>query len=1263
MQSILEISALDIAIWADKVESKDKFPELVKRLILATASYLLKIDFPSGDNVYEGGWDGIVTDAIGTSYIPEGQSAWELGTNKNKKAKAESDYKERTQNSLGLDPQETVFTLATPRNWNTNSKRDWVANKETEQVWKGVRLLDAKDFASWLITAPAVQYWFSRLLGKRPADVADLESYWLDWSAETTPATPAALLTLGRQNVVKEVHTWLKGSENIIGLRADSRSEALAMFAAAVQELPESEQITYFARCIVIFTVEAWREIVASHSALLLVPLFEDRTVISGALRQGHRVIVPLDQADINWRSRAVELTRLPRLEVSNLLHGLGQSHERADELAGIARRSFAAFRRALTEQPSVAQPAWVGTEYQDILLAALLVGAWDEQKDLDRVMVAQVAATDYAQVKMQLLSWLAVPDPPVRLVGSTWFIIDKADVWSLIAQRITAEQLGRFMQVVMSVLGSIPPRFDLAPEDWHQASILGKESPYSGTLRESLATTLAFLGSLEAPLPIAGEAASDIAARIVSQLLLAANADWRIWSALSHNLRWLAEAAPTPFWQAVQEGLKGDSPVIMKLFEERKDLLSASSEHSGLLWALETLAWSPRYLTPVALILAKLSRLDPGGSLVNRPINSLREIFLLWHPQTSASLTQRLRALDEIQLREPAVAGALIAMLGPKAHSISHGTNKPRWRDWVPARNVTRQEVHEATLEIQSRLLRDAKQDVARWEAIIEDLPELPYEQQDLVIAHLHSLSKELTVDTDLTRLRDKLRELVSQHRSFYDTDWAMLPVVVDRLAEVMDLFAPANIIDKHAWLFDTWPKLPEGRERDSHAYEAVVTEQQRQAITFLYSQGGLATILSFIPHVKSAWVLGRVLVLADVIPEAQALELVGTYLKSEKEAESFFGLGVAGTLIANRPEEEQLDWAEDTLVAHKADWSAMQQAEWLRILRPSPRVWQAVNELPLGGQAYYWQILNYFAVDEKDIEQAARLFLQHDQLAKAVDLLGLSNHRAQQALPTSLATEALERVLYEQPKERPASHNIEYILEELAEAPDADRVRVIRLEFSFLSASFSYRNGKRAKLIYQELNANPELFVELVTRVFRAEGEERRVLTPEESNMNIASWHLLDSWRIIPGTNKDGSIDQQYLFAWVAQARALLQANGRQKIGDEQIGQLLSESPKGADEAWPHEAIRALLEEEASTNIERGFMVGHYNSRGTTVRGPYDGGEQERVLAKKYFGYAKTVEFDSPRTAEVLRNIAQGYERDAQREDNEASLNQDLP
>jgi hypothetical protein len=70
--------------------------------------------------------------------------------------------------------------------------------------------------------------------------------------------------------------------------------------------------------------------------------------------------------------------------------------------------------------------------------------------------------------------------------------------------------------------------------------------------------------------------------------------------------------------------------------------------EHvSNLLWALESLAWSPRYLGRVCSVIAKLAARDPAGRYGNRPANSLRNIFLLWLPQTFAPLDDRFRVLD----------------------------------------------------------------------------------------------------------------------------------------------------------------------------------------------------------------------------------------------------------------------------------------------------------------------------------------------------------------------------------------------------------------------------------------------------------------------------------------------------------------------------------------------------------------------------------------------------------------------------------------
>ena len=44
----------------------------------------------------------------------------------------------------------------------------------------------------------------------------------------------------------------------------------------------------------------------------------------------------------------------------------------------------------------------------------------------------------------------------------------------------------------------------------------------------------------------------------------------------------------------------------------------------TGLLWALETLAWHSDHLARVTVILGELAEIDPGGNWTNRPANSL---------------------------------------------------------------------------------------------------------------------------------------------------------------------------------------------------------------------------------------------------------------------------------------------------------------------------------------------------------------------------------------------------------------------------------------------------------------------------------------------------------------------------------------------------------------------------------------------------------------------------------------------------------------
>jgi hypothetical protein len=84
--------------------------------------------------------------------------------------------------------------------------------------------------------------------------------------------------------------------------------------------------------------------------------------------------------------------------------------------------------------------------------------------------------------------------------------------------------------------------------------------------------------------------------------------------------------------------------------------------------------------------------------------------------------------------------------------------------------------------------------------------------------------------------------------------------------------------------------------------------------------------------------------------------------------------------------------------------------------------------------------------------------------------------------------------------------------------------------------------------------------------------------------------------------------------------------------------------------------------MEEIDSPEIERGFQVGVHNNRGVVWKGLTEGGRQEKELVAKYLKYASMISNQWPRTAAMLRRLADTYRYEARQEDLEAELREDL-
>ena len=87
-----------------------------------------------------------------------------------------------------------------------------------------------------------------------------------------------------------------------------------------------------------------------------------------------------------------------------------------------------------------------------------------------------------------------------------------------------------------------------------------------------------------------------------------------------SDNLPLYAEAAPDEFLNILEEDLKIAKPQIYALMKPAGSEVFAGCPRTGLLWALENLAWKPEQLLRVSVILAKLSERKIEDNWVNKP-------------------------------------------------------------------------------------------------------------------------------------------------------------------------------------------------------------------------------------------------------------------------------------------------------------------------------------------------------------------------------------------------------------------------------------------------------------------------------------------------------------------------------------------------------------------------------------------------------------------------------------------------------------------
>ena len=981
-----------------------------------------------------------------------------------------------------------------------------------------------------------------------------------------------------------------------------------------------------------------------------IIPRFDETQPLNMAVSKGNHVLVPLGVGDDMNLKNTITLPTIDRDGQVDALIKSGILREDAKRLSRESAQNITILKKLLKFPQYKAQ--WYDKENIRDIIPALLLGRWDENFVGDIELIEKLSGQSYADYSAVLNKWRDFEESPIIQIGRTWRLTSPLDSWTNLAPQLTRNDFQNLQECFSIAFKNGNPIIE--PED-RGLTYFSNRRKYSDWSREGLVQSLILAGQIRGELPNIDNP-QDWVDNIIFDLLN--NASGEVWISIDKELPLIAEASPETVLKAVRKSLEKQEPEVMDMFKEEDGVFSKTSHHTGLLWALESLAWLPEYLKDVSLILLKLSRLDPGGNLSNRPINSITEIFKPWHYQTLAPFEYRMEVLKHITEKEKALGWSLLIRMLPSYHDVAFPTHKMRWRMFDKNTNLsyTYKEIWDTHSAVIEMLITIFDNDEDKFSQLIKETPLLSHADRKRVLDWADEVYPNIQHEKKIAW--ETIRGILSDHRSCPDAGWALPETELVCFERLYNKLQPADIIHKYLWLFnEQWPQLPEGLRYDSENYEQQqkkVDDTRRVAVEEWLKKLNLETVIGLRNKVQDRRTFGRIL--AQVVTTKGDILLVCQCLGDTPEQMPFVHGFIYEKFVAN-----DFNWIKALFGELQGEvFDKKSLSNVLIPLTQNQQLWDFVASLDGEIQDEYWQNIQphfpHLTDDEK--VYGIKMLLGYKRFFSTIANAWLFPN----VIPSELLVEMLKRILTEEANENShlAGCEVERIFEELDKRTDIDRSTLLDLECLYLPI-LSCNVRRNPKILEEELVNNPEFFIAVLKLLYKSKDE--KLLEEERENLSSGdiqngaerAYHLLHSWKRIPGMRDDNSIDENELNDWIQKARLLAESVGRLEVADEEIGQVLARYPEDCL-SWPEEKIFRIIEDINTDDLKRGYYLGLVNKRSFSTRGAFDGGDIEREKAVYFEKLENDFRFQYPNVAEIFKDIKKNYLAEAKRMDEEA-------
>ncbi|MBU3130554.1 hypothetical protein [Clostridium tagluense] len=1236
------ISSKEISNWANDNprHAEEMLPELIKRLIMASIDMekVNLISFPSKNSIGIPGFDGKLNSEVEGTFIPAGYSVWEMGTNKDFKTKFNEDFEKRSKNSLGYEKCNTTFIFVTSRELYLKdkkisiSKEEFIASLTSE--WKCVKIIDAVDLASWITLYPSIALWlYQEIKGQTIDGIYTIDQFWDEKLRATEPSITKEFFVIGREDNKQQFIEWYDSAKPSLKITSESKLESLLTIIAIINDLDDNIRKHIKSKMLICSNIATWQVWKNNKSKNIFIPYMDEN--LSFEMPKDARTIQLIEPF---FNKKMIDLHFDVRNSKNFLeaLNKIGIDSMDANNIATKTCRKVYPLIRYLSFKNWTQKPNWAEGNLCE-LVPAILVGKWDGNLEIDRILIEELSGKSYAKYIKELSKWLLMEDSPLFNYGKKYKIICIEECWQFIYPYISEEVFNAFKKLIKKILLLSNSKFELEQEKWSFASVYNKSNNISDSAIEGCVLSLLMISMND-------DEKVGWVNRVIEEVFSEIHT-WEQWFNIAPYLRLIAEAAPGEVIEKISKEVETNSDEFNHFFLKQGDSMFTPNYYTNVLWALEILVWHSRYANRAMDILAQIANRDYIYKITNSPINSLYEILCLWNPQSCLNIEENKIIIKNIVEKYKNMQLKLIRYLIPNGtNQIVSNIVTPKFKIWESnnRKKITVAEYNEMAMFCSDLLLDDISESTEKWCLIIDNIGNVyqNYRFEDTLSKlseYLQRTSYSVHIDVMM-----KLRSEIYRNRFFYNSDWAMAEKNVIKLEEIFIRYDTQDIVLSNKYLFiNNYNKAEilrptpfDNKNYDYNNEEIKIQELRKSIIKEINYKLNNEGIKRIIIEYGDSFIIGETIAI-DIEAYNLNLEFIEVACEYKKR---LIVSGYISTLINNGMKIDDIICKIQVLsenniliilqsLPYKEDsWSSIEKMSetiyhkyWSEFDRHIPFIENNNDKI-----YYISKLLEYNKVEY------AIMYASHDCGYYKVDLL----------------IKMLEKYLENcnESIHRCSSYDIQNIFEGIYKIDDCDEEKIIFLEWNYYDL---FKYGKfRPKFLFDKLKNDPYYYSSMINTMY-SDGEEEDI----ENKRRVATqvYNILSDFNELPGNEIQGNFDSKIFNGWIN--IVLIKCNEFNKKDEavRWIAKLLSYSPIGDDNCWPHENVRNYIENNYSDSLKKEFYIGLINQRGV-YSGSY--GEAEKGLGDKYKIYADKVRMKYYRTASILDMIADRYYNESKHE-----------